>query len=217
MRERDRLSSIAHQRELAEIEAAERERIEAPIRAAEKALEQTYRELNEVHKERLVGKVPDPDRYLDPTVGPDVRMSRKDAQDFNLAQWNMFVSQHPEIYVCTELLDLLDAYCEKEKIHIVTFAMIERIVQRFADCGLLPERPAPEPEPEPSVNDTEVVQETPKEPELIDGWSLECGEPCKYTQRALDLMSSTDFREAWWKYVDLPAGRSEHDGIRLLL
>lgn len=53
MRERDRISAVEHRQEIEAIEAAAREERERPIREATQQLEQNYRELTAVYRERL--------------------------------------------------------------------------------------------------------------------------------------------------------------------
>ena len=191
MRERDRISAVEHQLELQAIEEQAREERERPIREATEQLEKNYYELTKVYKERLIGKVPDPERFIDPAVGPSVKMSLKDAQTFTAQQWQLFVGQHPELYAGSELLDLIDSYCKKESISIITVAMFERMIERFAACGLLPERPAPV----ETVNDTpEPESETPTGPQMFDGFDPYTDLPITLTKRQVDRLSADEYR-----------------------
>ena len=192
MTERDRLSLRAERERLAAEERAERERIEAPIRVAEQKLKATHLELIKVYRSRLLGEVCDSDAFCDPAVA-DVRMTAKQADEFNRDEFRRYLNTHPDTFVNDELLERLGAYFDVNGLRIVSAQMIENLIERYREAGLLPERPAPESELEP-VAEPESP-ESPK-PGLIDGWDLESGEPRKWTPRELDRLSSTDYRRA---------------------
>ena len=190
MRHRDMLSLRQFREEREAIERADREERERPVREAVATAQSLHQQIAAVRRERL-STIPDPERWLDPAVGPNVRFTQADARKFTAEQSNLYRQSHPETYWCPELVDLLGAYFDKEKIQIVTATMLEKLIARFDEVGLLPQRPI-EPEPEPEEEQPVAVTE----PEFVDGWDIDSGEPKKWTRRALDRLSSTDYRRA---------------------
>jgi hypothetical protein len=193
MLDRDRRSLREFREQEAERERLEREEQERPIRELTAELNQTHRRLAQIEREYLTGTVPDPERYLDPVVGPDVRMSASDAREFNGRQAELYAQSHPELYKCQELVDLVNSYFAKESIQIVTAAMLERLINRFADAGLLPERPV-EPEPDPVV-EPEILAEPV--PETYEGIDPSTGEQRTYSAWQVDRMSSDEYRRVF--------------------
>ncbi len=191
MLDRDRRSLRAFMDEEAERERLEREERERPIREATDKLRETHRKLAAVERERLTS-IPDPERWLDPAVGPDVRMTDAQADAFNRDQSKAYRDAHPDLW-SPELVDLLAAYFRKEGIRLVTASMLERLVERFAEAGLLPERPA-EPEPEATIEEEPVVI---VEPERHVGIDPLTGEEREYTSREVERMSADEFRRAF--------------------
>ena len=195
MSERERSILRAHKAEVAAQEAAAREAAEAPIREATERLKDTHRKLAGVMRSRLQAELKDPDVFVDPAVAT-VRMSEQQAADYNRQQFREYRSAHSEVYWTSELIERLGAYFDKNGLQIVSALMIDSVVQRFKEYGLLPERPAPEPSrpymPKPTVN----LNVSPARAALVDGWDLESGEPRKWTPRELDRLSSTDYRKA---------------------
>lgn len=190
MLERDRILLCAHREE---VEAAEREASEAPIRDAEVALKETHRKLAMVMRERLLAEVRDPDVFLDQQVAT-IRMTEQQAEEYNLQQFRTYREQYPDIYWTEQLVDQVGRYFDKNELKIVSTAMIKNVIERFEEAGLLPERP--EDDTPGTVDESEPQQVEPPQPELIDGWDIESGEPKKWTPRALDRLSSTEYRRA---------------------
>ena len=189
MRERDRLSIRAHREEIESIEQAERERVEAPIRAAEERLKESHRRLAQVYRDRLLGKVKDPDRIpVDPSV-TGIRMPRAEADNFNRREFAKFKNEHLDVYWTHELLVNLGDYFHKNGLQIVTAGMIGSLIERYREYALLPDPPLPEPEPEPIAEPAKPI-----EPELEHGWD-DSGNPLTLTRRQVDRLSSTEYRK----------------------
>jgi len=192
MTNRERDSLKAFREEEAQRERLEAEEIDRPIREATEQLRATHRKLALVERERLT-TVPDPERWLDPAVGPETRMTAKQAGEFNREQAQLYRESHPDTYWSDELLDLLSAYFNKEQLRLITAQMLERLVERFAAVGLLPERPA-EPEPEP------IIEEQPVpaiEPETHVGIDPLTGAEREYSARELERMTADEYRRAF--------------------
>lgn len=194
MRERDRLTIRAHRAEIEAAERAEREKREAPIREAEARLKETHRQLHAVMLERLLGRVPDPDRIpVDPNL-IGARMSRADADAFNLREFTKFREQHPDVFWNHELLEHMGAYWEANGLQIISATMLAALVERYKDAGLLPDPPEQEPAPE-QVPEPEPVQ--PAGPVTYTGIDWQTGREREFTQREVDRMSADEFRRAF--------------------
>jgi hypothetical protein len=192
MRERDRLSIRVHRAEVEAQERAEREKREAPIREAEARLKETHRKLHAVTIERLQGKVKDPDRV---PVDPELiraRMSRPEADKYNVAEFRKFREAHPEVYLDQQLIENLGAYWDVNGLRIVSANMMAALIDRYRDAGLLPDAPPPEPEPAP-----EPAHAKPAEPETFTGIDPETGLEKVYTAREVNRMSSETFRRTF--------------------
>jgi len=151
-------------------------------------------------RERLLGRVPDPDRIpVDPVVA-NARMSRADAAKFNSAEFLKFRQQNSDVFFNEELIDQLGNYFDKNGIGIVTCSMLAALVTRYAEANLLPDSPAAEPEPEPEP--TQEPAPTEAKPEVFDGWCLQSGEPRTYSAREVDRMSADEYRRAFRLYSD---------------
>jgi hypothetical protein len=199
MRERDRLAIQAHREEIQSLERAERERIEAPIKAAQAEINRTVNELAKVYRQRLLGTVRDPDPIgIDPSV-TGIRMPRVEADAFNRREFAKYKSEHPDVFWTQELLENLGAYFAKQGLQIITAGMIESLVDRYRACGLLPDRPEPEPIAEPI---TERESAKPTQPEVFEGWDLDSGEPRTFTRREVDRMSADEYRRVFRIYKE---------------
>lgn len=195
MLERTRQQIKRFRDEFDEHQRKERERTNAPIRAAENALIETHRKLAAVMKDRLLGTVRDPDPIaIDPAVAT-VRMTQQQANEFNRAEFRKYKEQHPELYWDETLVDSIGSYLDANGLKIITVSMIDAIVSRYREANLLPDAPpAPEliePEPEPAPIEAK--------PEAIGyaGWSLESGEPCTFSKRQVANMSADEFRRCF--------------------
>jgi hypothetical protein len=130
MNERDRIALRHHQEEVEAEERAEKERTERPFREAEKKLQKTTRQLAAVYRERLLGTVPDPERIeICPSVAT-VKMTEKQAGEFNRAEFREYRELHPEVFVTPELLKQLGDYFAANGLKIITAAMVGRLVAR---------------------------------------------------------------------------------------
>lgn len=193
MLDRDRRSLREFMEQEAERERLEAEERERPIREATEALRETHRKLALVERERLT-TIPDPEKWIDDAVvGPSVRMTAKQAADFNRDHAKAYRESHPNVYWSDELVDLLSAYFNKESLKLITAPMIERLVQRFADAALLPERPI-EPEPGPVLEEQPVAV---VEPERHFGIDPLTGAEREYSAREVARMTAEEFRRAF--------------------
>ena len=193
MRERDRLSIREHRAGVEAAERAERERREAPVKAAEERLKETHRKLRDVLVERLIGRVVDPDRIaVDPSVA-SVRMTQRQANDYNSSEFRKYRDAHPEVHWTIELADQMSAYYSKNSLGLISANMIAELVARYAEANLLPSPPTPEPEvipePEPAPIETK--------PEEFVGRDPETGEQRTYSKRQVYMMDSETYRRTF--------------------
>jgi hypothetical protein len=93
-----------------------------------------------------------------------------------------------------ELTNLVGEFFDRNGIVLTTSDQIGKVVNRIRDAGLLPAPPPPPPPLKLAPKRPAVVK--PKAPELIDGWDVVTGEPKKWTERALDMLSGDDYRRA---------------------
>jgi hypothetical protein len=196
MRERDRIEARTHQNEIEARKRAEREASEKPIREAEAKLKETATELAKLYRDRLLGKVRDPDCFIDPAT-QGMRLTEAEAEKYNNAQARLYREQNPNFYLTDALFDSIKAYIGKNNMNLVSAPMLTALIQRYDEAGLLPERPAPQPEPEPTPEP--VSQPTP---EVHEGYDLESGLPRTYTKREVDMMSSEIFRRVFRVYAE---------------
>jgi hypothetical protein len=200
MNERERLNRRQFDEEEAALEASAREERERPIREAEARLIETHRKLAALEVERLTGKVRDPERFVDPSVA-SVKMTASQAHEFNVAEVFKYRTEHPEVFWCPELVDLIGAYLDHNALQIVTASMIHSIVSRLGDVGLLPERPA-EPEPDWAEEQREPVQ--PIEREKHIGIDLSTGEQREYSDFEVERLSADEFRKVFRPFKGNP-------------
>lgn len=194
MSERERLALRERRAEAEAAERAERERIEAPIQAAKVQLDETYRKLVAVQRDRLLGRTKDPDPVpSDPQLN-GVRMSRAAADKFNVREFTKFQEQHPEIFWTHELLEQMGAYWDANRLQIISATMLDALVSRYRDAGLLPDPPAPEPEPEPIP---EPEPSEPSGPTVYTGIDPETGVERTYTEFEVNKMPSETFRKTF--------------------
>ena len=69
-----------------------------------------------------------------------VQMSAKDAHEFNMVEVIKYRTEHPEVFWCPEIVDLIGAYLDHNGLKVVTASMIHSVVSRLGNVGLLPER-----------------------------------------------------------------------------
>jgi hypothetical protein len=200
MNERNRLSTKQFRDEQAALEAAEREERERPIREAEAKLVATHRKIAALEIERLTGKVKDPDRFVDPSV-TSVQMTASQAHDFNMAEVIRYRSEHPEVYWCPELVGMIGAYLDYNALQIITASMIDNVVSRLGNVGLLPERPV-EPKPDPIEEQPEPEQ--PREREKHIGIDLSTGEQREFSDFEVEKMSADEFRKVFRPFKGNP-------------
>jgi len=194
MRHRDLLAIREHREEVEAQERAEKERREAPIRAAQEQFNASYRKLGEVYRERLRGEIPDPEPItIDPvTVG--VRMTPEQAQQFNREEFAKYRAAFPAVYFTDELLENMGAYFAANSLRIVTASMIGELVERYRTAGMLPDPPQAEPEPEQT---TEPELTRVPEPEVYIGRDWQSGKEREFTRLEIDRMSSEEYRKAF--------------------
>lgn len=197
MRERDRLEARQHREQIEARERAEREAQERPIREAEAKLKETATELAKVYRARLLGEVRDPDRFIDPAT-QGIRLTEAAADEYNIAEARKYRAQNPDFYLTDELFSSIKAYFGINEIRLVSAPMLNALLQRYAEAGLLPERPAPEPEPEPTP---EAIPE-PTTPQTFAGIDPETGLEREYTAREVDRMSSEQYRRVFRIYAE---------------
>jgi hypothetical protein len=192
MRHRDLLTIREHRAEVEAQERAERERIERPIREAEARLKETHRKLHAVAVERLLGKVKDPDRVPVDAELIGAKMSRTDADKFNVAEFRKFRESHPEVYLNPELLENMGAYWDANGLQIISANMLSALIDRYRHAGLLPDAPAPDPEPLPAP---EPEAAKPAGPVVHIGVDWQTGREREFTRREVDRMSADEFRK----------------------
>lgn len=196
MLQRDRLSLRAFREEEAERERREREARERPIREAERRIDQTTREIYDTIQERL-GNQKDDEIYVSPEL-KNARMSRAEADAFNIRSANAFVKHTPDYFRCDENRDALAQYFKRNGIEIIDESMFAAAFLRLSQYGLMRERPAPPPEPEPQTQPEEPQQQ----PQMFDGVDPTSGLPRSYTSREVDLMTADEYRRAFQLYGD---------------
>lgn len=195
MSDRERQSIRRHQAEIAELERAEREERERPIREAETHLKETANALAKVYRARLLGEVPDPDRYIDPATNGMI-LTQEAADKYNSAEARKYRAQNPDFYFTDELFDSISSYLDRNEIRLVSATMLSALIERYREAGLLPERPAPEPEPEPTPEPTQ-----PAIPQTFRGFDPETGAEREYSAREVNRMSSEQYRRAFRIYA----------------
>jgi hypothetical protein len=200
MNERERLNRKRFDEDEAALEASEREQRDRPIRDAEARLIEIHRKLAALEIERLTGQVKDPERFVDPSVA-SVEMTTSQAHDFNMAEVIKYRAEHPEVFWCPELVDLIGAYLDHNALQIVTASMIHSIVSRLDSVGLLPERPA---EHEPDPIQVQPESEQPREREKHIGIDLLTGEQREYTDFEVERMSGDEFRKVFRPFKGNP-------------
>jgi hypothetical protein len=194
MRERDRLSLKAEYQRREADELAEREERERPIREAESRIQGTLRELAKVYRARLLGEVRDPDVFVDPAVAT-VRMTEAQAKDFNNQSVREYRESHPEVYWCEELIELVGHYFDANALRITSAAMVDNVVTRMRDAGLVPERPEPKPQPEPTPEPEQSLP--PPGPQTYVGRDWQTGLDREFTEREVNRMSSLEYQRAF--------------------
>ncbi len=193
MSERERQSLRGANEELEADERKVREEREQPVREAEAKLTETHRKLFAIQRSTLLGEVKDADVFADPALSGKT-MSAVEADAFNRSHFRSFRSLHPEVYFDNDLVGRMGTYFEKNGLALISAPMLERLVARYSEAGLLPDPPAPELEPEQAADPES--QSTSALSNLIDGWDVETGEPKQYTERQLGRLSSDAYRRA---------------------
>jgi len=197
MRERDRIEVRQHREQLDAQESAEREARERPIREAEGKLKETATELAKLYRARLLGEAKDPDRFIDPAT-QGMKLTEAEADQYNIVEARKYREQNPDFYLTDALFDSIRAYLAKNEIRLVSAPMLTALLQRYAEAGLLPERPAPEPEPEP---DEPPIDQQPTAPQTFKGIDPSTGLEREYTAREVDRMSSDEYRRVFRIYA----------------
>jgi len=191
--ERSRIESRKWRAELAAIEAAEKERIERPIREAEAKLQETHRQLRAVEAERVT-KMRDENVFMGELAG--ARMTQDEAAANNKKAVDQFLLEcfEYEKYRTDATRDTMLSYLDRNGVNLWSVAILRAAFTKLRDLRLLTEKP-PAPEPEQPVHDKEFpVNETPKEPETFQGWDPDTDEPITLTKRQVNLLSADQFK-----------------------
>jgi hypothetical protein len=198
--ERSRLESRKWRAELAEQERIEQEKRDAPRKAAEAKvaefeaqLQENHRKLRQLEAEKIQKQR---DEALDLGELSGATMTKAEADANNEREANLFVAQCPEYapYKTDENRDKILKYLvDVNGVHIWSVKILKDAFCRLRDLGLLTEKPAPVPAARP-VHDTEVIPETPKEPETFQGWDPNTDEPITLTKRQVNLLSSEEYK-----------------------
>ena len=183
-------------------ERAEREERERPIREAEAKLNATAQKLRELEIQVLTTGE-DPDLFIDPTVAPGVTMTPAQAKELNARSFAEYRDNHPEFYRCDENAALVSEYFNRSGIRLVTLPMVEALVNRLRDAGLLKEAPVPEPG---LVAEPESEPETVAQAEGLDGIDPDTGEPRHYSDFEVSRMSADEYRRAAGVRLIHPSG-----------
>jgi hypothetical protein len=194
MRERDWEIVRARRAEVEAAEAAERERIDAPIRAAEKVLQENHAKLIAVQRENIL-KLKDAEVFISPEL-LGAHMSHAEAEANNLKAVNAFVAscdEYREKYKTTENGNkILDYLVERNGVNIFDAATLNAAFVKLRDLGILDEIPTPEPAP---VHRTPVPATVgAKKPEVFQGWDPATDLPITLTKRQVDLLSADEYR-----------------------
>lgn len=192
MRERERIALREHRAQVEAEEQAEKDRIEAPIRAAQEKLNQTHRELYSQIRERIAhGR--DREIFVSPALAR-ASMIHEQAAKHNAASGREFLSRNSWFYNSPANLDMLIQYFVRNGINVIDAEMWERAAERLDEYHLFPEKrslPQPElviePQPEPE----------PTGPTLYTGVDWTTGNERQFTQREIDRMSSAEYKRAF--------------------
>jgi hypothetical protein len=218
--ERDRQSYRKWQEELRAEEAAEQERIEAPIRAAEAEIQSLTRKIFATVRERLLTQKDvdlDGDSFvwIDPSVA-GLQMPWQLAMAANADEYKRFIAAESGWYFHNpENMKRLLGYLERNGCQIFTQEMLKRAALRLDEYHLLEQRPAPPPPPEPVyVNlERDRSQERPEEI-LHEGWDEITGEPRSFTDYQVNRMSSEQFLKAFHLGRIFPSGVPVRNVVR---
>lgn len=201
MTERDRIS-IRENREAEEAEArAAQERRDAPIRAIEAQMNATAQKIAEKQRELLLSpSMKDVDLYVDELVD-GASMSVPKMKEHNAYHYGLFREEHPEFHDSERNLDMLAHYWQRHGIFIVTFRMIDRLYKRFLEAGIVfDKKPVTVEKPKPGDYskmpnvELRISEPTKPAPILYDGYDDD-GNPCQYTEKQIDRMSSEEMRK----------------------
>ncbi len=186
--------------------AAKRREAEETAEAArlveeESKYAETSKELGKVMRERLT-KMPDDGVFIEPST-LDVRMTKKEAHEFNRKEAAIFQQRNPNLCPLTDAtIDALQGYFDRNAIKIVSALTIEAAYQRLRDYGLIEDRQAPVPGPQPVAKPQRVNLEIerpqtrpdPGKPIGIDPFT---GEPREYSQWEVNRMTADQFKKVF--------------------
>lgn len=203
--ERDRLAYRAWQEELAAEEAAEKERIEAPIRAATEEANRLHRELHSVMRERILN-LEDVDEqgvslvWIDPTY-VNLQMPWNMAGPLIADNYQQFCREESLWYwhdPARKNMRQLFNYLERNGVQISSVEMFRRAARRLDSFGIFERRPPEPPKPKREyVNLTVEPTPEPARPATYTGYDLETGLEREYTAREVDAMSSDTYRRVF--------------------
>ena len=192
--ERQWASLRAWRKELAAVEAAEREERERPIREAKESLQESATALGKLAREMVAtGK---DSEFMIPASVAGRRMSVAMPGQFNADEARKFAESTPEFYPSPANKAAVFDFLTRNRVNIADCATYQAAFHRLKDFGLL----EPEPEPEPEAEPVEVLELEPAAPapvETLVGVDWETGLPREFTQRQVDLMTAEDFRRAF--------------------
>jgi hypothetical protein len=197
--ERDRLAHRARMAEEAAEQAAERERIEAPIRAATEQAQELHRKIYQITRDRIASGLDEDEFgrslvYCTPGL-EGLEVPQDYAVRYVVAEYRDFVKSAAWYYDAPANRTAVFSYLQRNGFPICDQTMLERAARRLSEFDLLEARPAPEPEPErPFVN---LRIEQPPAPQTFEGWDDETGEPRVFTKRQVDHMSSEEYLRAF--------------------
>lgn len=212
MTHRELLAMRERRRELEAEQTAEREVRERPIRQAEQELQNTYRKLATVYRDRMLGKVPDPDFFISPEVD-GLRLSDEHRDEFNRHQCVRFREQHPNLPWDRTVIDLLQRYWDANQADLISTDMIAVAVKRAMELGLVhkaPPKPVPAPAPIPARQQTAP---SPRPDDTLVGRDPDTGRERTYTRREADRMSADEYRR---RFKVLPTFRDLFETVERL-
>ena len=198
-REREDLRSYYDDRAAEEREHAEK--LAAPLGKAQAALAALAGEVDGFERERLLGDKPDPQLFVDEhSCGMN---SERDpiVHDFNARVIKAFRQRNPHIYWGDELVAMISSYYDKHRLRAVGLEMLENLVSRIEQAGLLPQAPSPEPRPTPQPPPVKPKKApAPSKPQPQIGRDQTTGLDREFSQFEVDRMSSDMYRRVFGLY-----------------
>ena len=134
-----------------------------------------------------------------PESAKGLRMSIKEAEEFARRQAELFVSHNAEYYPSAKNFAAISEYLAEQTTVVIPNEECFRLAWlRLRELSLIEdERPTREPEPVAVTQPSEGV-----EPELVDGFDPESGQPRKFSQAEIWRMDSRTYRKAFRMWGD---------------